>query len=192
MGVQELAEVTNRYGSDKDFVLAGGGNTSFKENGIMYVKPSGTTMATISAEDFVKVDLEKLKCMMDKTYSEDSEEREAEALKDMMASRVPGEDKRPSVETLLHFLLPYNYVVHTHPTLINGLTCSKDGESICSEIFGKKALWIPVVNPGYILALTIKERLEEHRRNGGADQIIILQNHGIFVQADSLEEIDNI
>ncbi len=192
MGVKELTEITNRYGANKDFVLAGGGHTSLNDGPVMYVKPSGTTMADIKSNDFVRMDLHKLSAMMTRKYPEESDDREAAALKDMMDARVPGEEKRPSVETLLHALLPYRYVVHTHPALVNGLTCSVGGETIMEELFGREALWIPVVNPGYILALTIQEKLDQHRAAGGGDQIIFLQNHGVFIQADTLEEIDKL
>ena len=132
-----------------------------------------------------------------KSYPEDSQAREAAVLADMMASRFPGEEaKRPSVETLLHDLLPYKYVIHTHPALVNGLTCARDGEKAVKEMF-PQAFWIPLVDPGYVLSKTVKEALESEKNkddNGrNKNQIIIfLQNHGIFAAADSTEEIDDI
>ncbi|ORC35106.1 hypothetical protein B4O97_10245 [Marispirochaeta aestuarii] len=192
MGIKDLTEITNRYGGDKDFVLAGGGNTSFKDGEVMFVKPSGTSMADIGPGDFVKMDLPGLKEIMKRQYPEQSAAREAMALEDLMNARVPGESRRPSVETLLHALLPYKYVVHTHPALVNGLTCSVLGPEIAEELFGTEALWVPVVNPGYILARTINDMLEKHRAGGGGDSIIFLQNHGVFIQADTLAAIDAV
>ncbi|MDR1143375.1 MAG: class II aldolase/adducin family protein, partial [Spirochaetaceae bacterium] len=114
-----------------------------------------------------------------------SKDREARVLAELMAARKPGEEhKRPSVETLLHDLLPFTYVVHTHPSLVNGLTCSRNGEQAVRELFG--ALWIPVSDPGFVLASAVKEKLDEKRRNGEkAPALIFLQNHGIFVGADT-------
>ena len=130
-GFEKLVEMSNRYGSNSEYVLAGGGNTSYKENGIMYVKCSGTALATITADGFVAMDMAKLTAMLDKKYPEADDEREAAALADMMAARLPSEySKRPSVEAILHELFPQKYVLHVHPTLVNGLTCGKDGEKI--------------------------------------------------------------
>lgn len=192
MKLDALIEISKRYGADESFVIAGGGNTSYKAEGKMFVKASGTSLADIGPEGLVGMDLAKLAVIMQKSYPEDSETRESEALSDLMEARLPGEEKRPSVETLLHGILPYAYVIHTHPALVNGLTCGKNGESAVEELFGQEALFVPVVNPGYILAKTVKESLEMHREGGGGDQIIFLQNHGVFVQADSVEEIDAI
>jgi rhamnose utilization protein RhaD (predicted bifunctional aldolase and dehydrogenase) len=192
VGVKDLAEITNRYGQDKEFVLAGGGNTSFKDGSVMYVKPSGTSMADIGPDDFVRMDLGRLKDIMERRYPQDSAAREAQALEDLMNARVQGEPRRPSVETLLHALLPHTYVVHTHPALVNGLTCSEKGAEIAEELFGNQALWVPVVNPGYVLARTISDMLQQHQAAGGGNQIIFLQNHGLFIQADTLAEIDGL
>ena len=37
-----LAKMSNKYGSDSNFVLAGGGNTSYKDEEYLYIKGSGT------------------------------------------------------------------------------------------------------------------------------------------------------
>ena len=190
--LKRLVAVSNRYGGNPDFVLAGGGNTSVKIDGRLYVKASGTTLAEIAADGFVCIELSRLTAIMAKEYPEASEDRETEALADLMDSRCAGESKRPSVETLLHGILPYTYVVHTHPALVNGLTCSRNGAAVATELFGSDALFVPVVNPGYILAKTVNEMLAEHRAAGGTDQIIFLENHGLFIQADTIEEIDQL
>ena len=124
-----LAELSNRYGSNPDYVLAGGGNTSYKDDKYLYIKGSGTSLATIKPEEFVKMTRSKLAKMLEKTYSDDEKKREAEVLADMMDSRAKGETRRPSVETLLHDLFPQKYVLHVHPAMVNGLTCGKDYES---------------------------------------------------------------
>lgn len=194
MSMAELIAVSNRYGSDSEYVIAGGGNTSWKNDKYMYVKGSGSELATIKADGFVKVDLKKLDEIWSKTYSVDEDAREEEVLVDLMASRFPEEkDKRPSVETLLHGLLPYTYVVHTHPALINGITCSKNAEELVSKLFGDKALWVSITNPGYILAKVVRDKIKEHLKSGKEFPIMIfLQNHGVFVSGNSIEEIDSI
>ena len=60
MLIDELVGFSNFYGSDPSLVLAGGGNTSAKADGRMWVKGSGTALATITAQGFVEIDLSKL------------------------------------------------------------------------------------------------------------------------------------
>ena len=123
MGLCELAAMSNRYGSDSRYVLAGGGNTSFKDEKHLYIKGSGTALATIRPEEFVVMERAGVSAIMSASYPESDKEREAAALSDLMDARVRGETRRPSVETPLHNLFPFAYVLHTHPTLVNGLTC---------------------------------------------------------------------
>jgi rhamnose utilization protein RhaD (predicted bifunctional aldolase and dehydrogenase) len=108
-----------------------------------------------------------------------------------MDARKPGEEKkRPSVETLLHDILPFAFVVHLHPALVNGLTCSQRGEKTAEEIFGKDAIWIAPVNPGYTLSKIVKTAIDEYKsKNGKAAAVFFLQNHGVFVGDNSAEGI---
>ncbi|MFZ5367104.1 MAG: class II aldolase/adducin family protein [Spirochaetota bacterium] len=192
MSLEALVNISRKYGADPNFVIAGGGNTSYKDNKILYIKGSGTSLACIQAEDFVHMDREKLQHIWQKEYPHNESERERMVLEDLMEARLPGEGhKRPSVETMLHELLPYAYVVHTHPAIVNGLTCSKQGEQALRKLFGQVPLWIPITNPGYILSLRVKMAVEayktQHRRT---PTVIFLQNHGIFVAADTTKEIE--
>ncbi|MDR1863834.1 MAG: class II aldolase/adducin family protein [Treponema sp.] len=191
MSLEELAEISRFYGSDPEYVIAGGGNTSFKDENYLYIKASGTSLAGLRSGDFVKMDREKLRRIWDKEYPRESESREAAVLTDMMAARAPGEEgKRPSVETLLHGILPFAYVVHLHPALVNGLTCSRGGETAAAELFGGRSLWIPSVNPGYVLSRIVKDAMDDYSaKKGKPPAIIFLQNHGVFVAADSTEGI---
>jgi rhamnose utilization protein RhaD (predicted bifunctional aldolase and dehydrogenase) len=136
---------------------------------------------------------DKLAQIWDKTDPPETESREAAVLADMMAARAPGEEKRPSVEALLHAILPFTYVVHLHPALVNGLTCSREGEKAAAELFGGRSLWIPSVNPGYVLSRIVKDAMDEYKAaKGEPPQIIFLQNHGVFAAADSTEGIKSL
>lgn len=193
MGLKELVAASRRYGADENYVLAGGGNTSYKDDEILYIKASGTTLADITEEGMVRMSRKGLDAIWSQHYSEDPAERERQALADLMAARLSGETKRPSVETLLHELLRQQYVIHLHPCLVNGLTCGREGKAIAAELYPDAMLWIPVVNPGYVLANHIREAVESHMTAGGDyPNILFLQNHGVFVAADSLDEIDQI
>ncbi len=189
----DLIEVSRKYGSDPDWVLVGGGNTSMKHEGAMFVKASGFELSTISAEGFVEMRLDALKSIWDKKYSADEDKREAEVLEDMMASRAEGQSSRPSVEALLHSLVKGRLVVHTHPSLINGLTCGREGEKILGDIFGDSALWVPLTKPGYILANEIKTRIDAAAAAGKPyPEMIFMQNHGLFVAGDTPADIERI
>lgn len=187
-----LAAMSNRYGANPAYVLAGGGNTSYKSEKLLWVKGSGTSLATIKAEDFVVLEREKLDKMWTANYPEKEADREAAVLADMMAARVPGETRRPSVETLLHNLFPQKFVLHVHPALVNGLTCSQEGEKAMKRLF-PKAVWVDACKPGYILALDCREKMNAYtRETGEICNLLFLQNHGIFFAGDTVEAIDEI
>jgi rhamnose utilization protein RhaD (predicted bifunctional aldolase and dehydrogenase) len=189
MGLRLLTEISNFYGNDEEMVLLGGGNTSYKDENYLYVKASGTTLKTITEDGFVKMDRSKLARIWDKTYSDDIKEREAAALADLMDAR-DGDEKRPSVETLLHDLFPQKFVVHTHPTLVNALTCAKDGFIHAERLFGDGVLWLPPTMPGYVLAKDVRDVLIKYKKKTGTDaDVLFLENHGVFVAADTIDEI---
>jgi rhamnose utilization protein RhaD (predicted bifunctional aldolase and dehydrogenase) len=194
MSIQELTAISRYYGADSNYVIAGGGNTSFKDETTLYIKGSGSSLAEAQPENFVRMDRRLLSGIWEKTYPEESGEREKAVLADMMAARMSGEErKRPSVETLLHDLLPFAFVVHTHPALVNGLTCSRDGEKAAAELFGGESIWIPSTNPGYILSRKVKEAMDAYiTRNGRPAALIFLQNHGIFAGADTTGGIQEL
>ena len=192
MALAEIIKLSHKYGGNPDFVLAGGGNTSFKDKNFLYIKGSGTTLATIEKEGFVKMNRAKLSAMFERAYSKDAAKREAEVLADMMAAREPSElSKRPSVETLLHNIINYTYIVHTHPAMANGLTCGKDGKKIAEKLFGKNVLWIDICEPGFVLASKVKKALEAYKKENGKDaDFILLQNHGIFIAGNSVSAVE--
>ncbi|MDR2303812.1 MAG: class II aldolase/adducin family protein, partial [Treponema sp.] len=76
MSLEELAEISRFYGADPEYVIAGGGNTSFKDDDYLYIKASGTSLAGLGSGDFVKMDREKLGQIWEKQYPEESESRE--------------------------------------------------------------------------------------------------------------------
>ena len=194
MSLEALCEISRFYGRNPDFVLAGGGNTSWKDGDTLYVKGSGLALADTVPDSFVRMDRPALARIWEKQYPASSAERESAVLADMMSARKPGEEqKRPSVEALLHDLLPFAYVVHLHPALVNGLTCSCQGESAMTEIFGADAVWIPSTNPGYVLSKTVKTAMDAYSAaHGKAPAVIFLQNHGVFAGDNSVDGIKTL
>ena len=191
--LDNLVEISRRYGKNYDYVIAGGGNTSYKNNEHIWIKGSGTSLATIDADGFVRLNRDKLKEIANKTYPENAVLREEQVKNDLAAAIEDRERKRPSVETSLHELLDYAYVVHTHPAKVNGLTCSIQAEKKTNELFGDEALFIPYTDPGYTLFKVVDNKVKEYKNQYNRyPRIVILENHGIFVSADTTDEIDEI
>ncbi len=189
----QLIGVSKLYGKDKTFVIAGGGNTSFKDENHIWVKASGVALETIDETGFVCLSREKLKIVSTKTYSQNATEREAEVKSDLANAIVSDGNNRPSVETSMHEIIEFQYVVHTHPTLVNALMCSINAEKICYELFGDQALFIPYTDPGYILFKKVETEIRQFTvKFAKAPQIIFLENHGVFVAADSIPAIKEI
>lgn len=185
-----LAAMSNKYGANPEYVLAGGGNTSYKSADRLWVKGSGTALATIKPEDFVVLERALLDKMWTEVYPVEEAKREAAVLADMMAARVEGENRRPSVETLLHNLFPQQYILHVHPAIVNGVTCSKEGEAAMRRLF-PEAVWVEACKPGYILALECKQQMDACKAETGKDcTLLFLENHGIFFAGESVEELD--
>ena len=137
MELSTLVKMSNTYGSNPAYVLAGGGNTSVKDDTTLYVKGSGTQLATIKAEEFVKMDRARLNEIMKTEYPADDVKRESAYLADVMAA-VTDEDKtkRPSVEALLHNLFAYTYVL-LNMDRIESVTILKDASA--TAIYGSRA-----------------------------------------------------
>ncbi|MDR0473606.1 MAG: class II aldolase/adducin family protein, partial [Treponema sp.] len=187
MSIEDLVDISRSHGKNADYVLAGGGNTSWKDRDTLYIKASGFSLADVSPGSFVKMDRTALGRIWEKTYPETSAERESAVLSDLMSARKTGEESmHPSVETLLHDIIPFDFVVHLHPALVNGLTCSKQGEAAMTRIFGEDAIWIPPVNPGYVLSKVVKTAMDAYKtKRGKHAAVIFLQNHGVFVGGGS-------
>ena len=178
--LETITQLSHEFGT-ADFVKGGGGNTSAKTADTLWVKPSGTTLAGLTPQTFVVLDRAKLVSLYAVAIPQDSHARET-LVKDMMAAAVkPDSIGRPSVEAPLHDILSGTFVVHTHPSLVNGLTCAKQGAAACARLF-PDALWIPYIDPGFTLCMDVRCRLR-------GQKLVILENHGIFVAGDTADEI---
>lgn len=190
--IEQLIEISRFYGKDNRFVIAGGGNTSYKNAEKIWVKASGSALATITEDGFAVLDRSKLNLMSDKVYSANAAERE-EQVKNDLADATLTKGKRPSVETSMHNIIDYAFVVHLHPTLVNGLMCAQDAKGKLFTLFGEKNVYIPYTDPGYVLFKKVDEAIRIYRKDFTEEpKVIWLQNHGIFVAADTIEEIKSI
>ncbi len=189
--IEDLIAISRKFGQDSRFVIAGGGNTSYKNEDKLWVKASGHALATITEDGFAVLDRALLNPMGEKAYSDDTAIREEQVKNDLAAACIT-KDRRPSVETSLHNCMGFAFVVHLHPTLVNGLMCSVNAEAACKEIF-PEALYIEYTDPGYTLFKKVYDRIQAYKESNGKEpQVIFLQNHGIFVGGDTTAEIEGI
>lgn len=186
--LDKITALSHEFGT-ADYVRGGGGNTSVKTAETLWVKPSGTTLKDLRPESFVALDREKLSRLYDMVPPADASAREA-AVKDVMTAAVlPSSQGRASVEAPLHDSLSAAFVVHTHPALVNGLTCAKNGNAACGQLF-PHALWLDYIDPGYTLCMQVRDEIKRYKQHTGKEpNLIFLKNHGVFVAADTPEQI---
>ncbi len=194
MDMKDLLEISRFYGEGTDFVISGGGNTSAKDGDIIVVKASGVALAGITEDGFVRLSRPAVRAVLSCSYGSDPLAREAGVKADLLAARLqPEKAGRPTVETSLHEMIGYRYVVHTHPFAVNALLCAKNGESEARSLFADDALFMPYTDPGYTLAKAMETALESYRKRHGRDpHVILMQNHGLVVAADSTAEVRSI
>ncbi len=177
-------------GQDKSLVLHGGGNTSVKieqknilgetEN-ILYVKGSGWDLETIEAQGYAPVQMSHLLKLAQLKQLTDAQ-MVNELKTHLTQSSAPG----PSVETILHALLPYKYVDHTHADAVVSITNTIDGLERIKSIYGNKIVIIPYVMPGFDLSRLCAEIFPQE----ATDETIgmVLMNHGIFSFGDTARQ----
>ncbi len=188
--IEDLIEISRFFGANKDYTLAGGGNTSYKNEEYIWVKASGSALATIDEEGFAQLDRKEVQKIRSKEYSTDEQIREVQVKEDLIAANVyPEKKKRPSVETSFHELINYPFVVHMHPTHTNALMCAVNSEEECKRLFGEKVMYIPYA-PGYKLFKAVERAMIPYREQFGRDpEIIFLENHGVFVSGNNISGI---
>ncbi|MFO7936439.1 MAG: class II aldolase/adducin family protein [Kiritimatiellia bacterium] len=189
--ISVITALSHEFGGAR-YVRGGGGNTSCKNETTLWVKPSGITLSSLTPGKFVALDRAELSKLYDIETPEEPSKREA-LVKDVMAeATLPEMPGRASVEAPLHDTLSARYVVHTHPSLVNGMTCAKGGRKVCSELF-PDALWLDYIDPGYTLCMQVRREIQRYReKNGVEPKLIFLKNHGVFVAADSPEKIRSL
>ena len=186
--LETITQLSHEFGGC-EYVKAGGGNTSCKTADTLWVKPSGTTLATLTPQGFVAMDRARLADLYTAQTPDDAAARE-ELVKNMMAAAVkPETPGRASVEAPLHDSLAARFVVHTHPAAVNGLTCAVGGRAAAARLF-PDALWVPYTDPGYTLCMAVREAIRAYRAQQGCEPaLIFLENHGVFVSGDTAEAV---
>jgi rhamnose utilization protein RhaD (predicted bifunctional aldolase and dehydrogenase)/NAD(P)-dependent dehydrogenase (short-subunit alcohol dehydrogenase family) len=187
----DLRVYTSRLlGSDPSLVLHGGGNTSVKltENNlfgepeeILYVKGSGWDLATIEAAGFTPVRMAHLLKLAQLDSLSDSE-----MVNQLKTQQTRASAPTASVEAILHAVLPYKYVDHTHADAIVTMTNTPDGEARIRQLFDDRLVVIPYVMPGFDLAKQVAQQFPREAHAGTLG--MVLMNHGLFTFGDSAQE----
>lgn len=175
-------------GRNPELVLHGGGNTSVKiteqdyfgdEVELCYVKGSGWDLATIERAGFAPVRMQAL-MKMAKLPAMSDEDMVLQQRAAMTNPNAPA----ASIEAILHAVLPFKFVDHSHANAIAALTCAADGEARVRELYGKRVLIVPYVMPGFILAKTVADLIAgRDLRQEGIEGLVLLK-HGLFTFDD--------
>ncbi|MBK8253172.1 MAG: bifunctional aldolase/short-chain dehydrogenase [Polyangiaceae bacterium] len=187
-----LVYTSRLLGSDSRLVLHGGGNTSVKARieeitgesaHVLFVKGSGGNLATIGPESFPAVRLEKLRKLM--ALSSLSDEQ---MVNEFRAAMFDQSHPSPSVESLLHALMPGKFVHHTHSDALLAVLNQEDGAARVANLFGDAVLVVPYAMPGFALAKQFAHCYEERLKKGPMPQFVVLDKHGIFTWGITAEQ----
>ena len=180
---KELRVYSSRLlGQEQDLVLHGGGNTSLKLDELgatgnaspsLFVKGSGWDLEIIETAGFSSLHLDALLDLarIEKLADSDMVQRQREAM-------LNSGDPNPSVEAILHAIIPFCYVDHTHADAVLAIMNTENGKELIKEIYGDRILIIPYVMPGFKLARMVYERtrnIDWSRYEG-----MMLMHHGVF------------
>lgn len=175
---------SNLLGQSDELVLHGGGNTSVKSmvdgEEILFVKGSGWDLVSIKAEGFAPVKMQTLLDMAKLDTLSDTD-----MVSGQKAAMIDKSAPNSSVEAILHALIPFKFVDHTHADAVVTISNSKNGQAQIQNIY-PDFLIVPYVMPGFILAKTIYEMTKEF--DWSTCKGIILHNHGIFTFDDDAQK----
>jgi rhamnulose-1-phosphate aldolase/alcohol dehydrogenase len=175
-------------GSDRSVANFGGGNTSAKgvardhvdrEIDVMWVKGSGSDLATMRSRDFTPLRLDEMLVLFERDEMSDED-----MVAHLARCQVDPAAPRSSIETLLHAFVPAPHVHHTHPDGINVLAGTRDGEQLVADCFGDEAAWIPYIRPGFTLARQVGAAVRDNPQL----RLVVLAKHGLVVWGDTAEE----
>jgi rhamnose utilization protein RhaD (predicted bifunctional aldolase and dehydrogenase)/NAD(P)-dependent dehydrogenase (short-subunit alcohol dehydrogenase family) len=187
----ELRAYSSRLlGEDSSLVLAGGGNTSVKLSTkntfgdrleVLWVKGSGRSLKTVTPQGFAPVNLEHLQKLSSLETLSDSQ-----MMREFRLALLEPDAPFPSVETILHAILPHKWVDHTHADALVTIMNTPSGEARVREIYGDTVIVVPYVMPGFGLARTCKLAYEQQFSSETIGMILL--NHGLFTWGNTAKE----
>jgi rhamnulose-1-phosphate aldolase/alcohol dehydrogenase len=183
--LQALRYRSNLLGRDRAVANFGGGNTSIKvrerdhtgrEIDVLYVKGSGSDLASMTEKDFTGLRLAEVLPAMSREHMTD-EEMVAYLGRCQIEPSMP----RSSIETLLHAFVPFPHVDHTHADATNMIACAAQGERLARACFGDEVIWIPYIRPGF----TTSKQVGEAVSNNPDAKLVLLAKHGLITWGDT-------
>ncbi|MDC3424404.1 bifunctional aldolase/short-chain dehydrogenase [Aquibacillus sp. 3ASR75-11] len=187
-GLDELVYRSNLLGMDRAVANWGGGNTSTKTTvtnfrgdtvEVMWVKGSGSDLATMKRKNFTGLNLDDIRPLLDKEDMSDED-----MVNYLAHCMIDSKHPRSSIETLLHAFLPFKHVDHTHPDAIISIACADNGKEIAEEIYGDRFVWVPYIRPGFKLSKMIAEGV---KKKPNAD-LVIMEKHGLVTWGETSKE----
>jgi len=182
-------------GRERSLVLHGGGNTSVKlreanlfgePQDVLYVKGSGWDLETIEAAGFSPVALDYVRRLADLRALPD-----AQMVNELNTRMLRASAPSPSIETILHAILPYPYVDHTHADAVLAVSNTPDGVRHIRDVYGDRVVVIPYIMAGFDLAAHCAR---EFPKLAGPNTIgMVLLSHGVFsFGADARESYERM
>ncbi|QDO89533.1 bifunctional aldolase/short-chain dehydrogenase [Ornithinimicrobium ciconiae] len=188
--LDDLVESSRALGADPSLVLHGGGNTSVKatwrdvtgdELEVLFIKGSGHDLATIGRDGFAPLRLERLRQLLPPVKMGD-----VELGNELRAASFDASAPNPSVETLVHALVPHAAVLHSHADAILAVTNTEGGKARTEALYGDKVVIVDYVMPGPDLGEACFAAWAEQAHEG-TEGIVVL-NHGLFAVGDTPSE----
>src|SRR5262249_11834547 len=176
---------SNLLGADRALANQGGGNTSVKETivdhagrdvRVLWVKGSGTDLATITPAGFPGLRLDELMPLRERETMDD-----AAMVEYLLRCAVRPDQPRPSIETLLHAFITAPHVDHPHPDAVIALTSTPEGRQLAEETFGDEAVWLDYQRPGFDMSRRVALLLEASPTARG----VLLERHGLVTWGQS-------
>jgi len=190
--IKNFVRLSKYTGQRFDIVQAGGGNTSVKPgDGTMLIKASGTSLTEVSLKKgYAVLSIQEIQSILEKSHillADDQKKRES-WVSEKLSAVIDHKSLRPSIELFMHVLLQ-KYVLHVHPIAVGMIVCKKNWDKILKALF-PDALCIEYKTPGIDLALALQEKIGNLQKNGyEIPETIFLQNHGIIIHAEDVENI---
>ncbi len=174
---KEVQDYCTEVGKNRLLTQGAGGNISWKDGNLMYIKASGTWLVDANNKDiFLPIDLQVLHTNM------------TSGIFSMPENISKNNDMKPSIETMMHAILPHVIVVHLHVVDVLSILVRKDAKFIIDSVFSGKIsyIFIDYIKPGPDLA----ESIYRNTLNNAVD-VIFLKNHGIVIGGKDIQEVQN-
>ncbi|RYH07852.1 class II aldolase/adducin family protein [Tropicimonas sp. IMCC6043] len=167
-----------RIGADPLCIQGPGGNTSIKDDTVMWIKASGFELADAeTSEIFVAVDRMAAKS---EAYGAGDGTCKSTVLD-------PESELRPSIETTFHAALDWRVVAHTHSVAALSHVVSLAGRKVARKLLADfDPVFVPYAKPGLPLTAEILKRATPETR------LFLLENHGLIVCGHTTAETDNL